>query len=107
MLKGRGNMPKVRIVPQRFKEGGFSQLRQEKMGAVGLEADEAAFGFMVWDGKSKGTILNGFRLIEQQKKAVAYNVAEKRFYEFKALAHWEEFISRCEKFKCFFRMELL
>ena len=66
------------------------------MGAVGLEADEAAFGFMVWDGKSKGTILNGFRLIEQRKKAVAYNVAEKRFYELKALAHWEEFISRCD-----------
>ncbi|MGO9314399.1 MAG: hypothetical protein ACLQBD_04790 [Syntrophobacteraceae bacterium] len=58
-------------------------------------ADDAAVGFMVWDGKSKGTILNVFRLMKQQKKAVVYNVAEKHFYEFKALAHWEEFISRC------------
>jgi hypothetical protein len=25
-----------------------------------------------------------------------YNVAEKRFYELKALAHWKEFISHCD-----------
>ncbi len=58
-------------------------------------ADEATVGFMVWDGKSKGTLLNVFRLLKQQKKAVVYNVAEKRFYEIKELAHWEEFISHC------------
>ncbi len=59
-------------------------------------ADEATVGFMVWDGKSKGTILNVFRLMKRQKKAVVYNAAEKRFYEFKALGHWEEFISHCD-----------
>jgi hypothetical protein len=58
-------------------------------------ADEATVGLMVWDGKSKGTILNVFRLLKQRKKAVVYNVVEKRFYELKALAHWEEFISDC------------
>lgn len=31
---------------------------------------------------------------ETTKKAVVYNVTEKRFYELKALAHWEEFISQ-------------
>lgn len=59
-------------------------------------ADEATVGFMVWDGKSKGTILNVFRLMKQQKKAVVYNVPGKRFYELKAPAHWEEFISHCD-----------
>jgi adenine-specific DNA-methyltransferase len=58
-------------------------------------ADVATVGFMVWDGKSKGTILNVFRLLKQQKKAVLYHVTEKRFYELKALAHWEEFIAHC------------
>ncbi len=58
-------------------------------------ADEATVGLMVWDGKSKGTILNVFRLLKRQKKAVVYNVAEERFYELKALSHWEEFISHC------------
>jgi len=59
-------------------------------------ADDATVGFMVWDGKSKGTVLNVFRLLKQQKKAVVYNVTEKRFYELKALAHWEEFMSHCD-----------
>jgi len=59
-------------------------------------AYEATVGFMVWDGKSKGTLLNVLRLLKQHKKAVVYNVPEKRFYELKALAHWEEFISRCD-----------
>jgi hypothetical protein len=58
-------------------------------------ADDATVGLMLWDGKSKGTILNVLRLLKRQKKAVVYNVVEKRFYEFKALANWEEFISHC------------
>ena len=59
-------------------------------------ADDATVGLMVWDGKSKGTLLNVFRLLKQHKKAVVYNTAEKRFYEFKELAHWEEFILHCD-----------
>jgi hypothetical protein len=60
-----------------------------------IMADDAAVGFMVWDGKSRGTILNVFRLLKRQKKAVVYNVAEERFYELKTRVHWEEFISHC------------
>jgi hypothetical protein len=59
-------------------------------------AADATVGFMVWDGKSKGTILNVFRLMKQQKKAAVYNVAAKRFYELKTLEQWEEFISHCD-----------
>lgn len=58
-------------------------------------AEEASIGFMLWDGKSKGTLLNVFRLLRQQKKAVIYNAAEQRFYELKEPAHWETFIERC------------
>ena len=74
----------------RSKTFDFYAAKDRKM------ADEATVGFMVWDGKSKGTLLNVFRLLKQQKKAVVYNVPEKRFYELKALAHWEEFISHCD-----------
>jgi adenine-specific DNA-methyltransferase len=59
-------------------------------------ADDATVGLMVWDGKSKGTLLNVFRLLKQQKKAVVYNADEKCFYELKDLTHWEEFISKCD-----------
>jgi hypothetical protein len=58
-------------------------------------AEDATIGFMVWDGKSKGTLLNVFRLLEQQKKVVVYNTAEKRFYELQERAHWEAFIATC------------
>lgn len=60
-------------------------------------ADDATIGFMVWDGKSKGTLLNVFRLLKQQKNAVVYNISEKRFHELKDLAHWEELLSHCDR----------
>jgi hypothetical protein len=34
--------------------------------------DDATVGFMVWDGKSAGTLLNMLRLLSQQKKVVVY-----------------------------------
>jgi hypothetical protein len=58
-------------------------------------AREATIGFMVWDGESAGTLLNVFRLLGQQKKAVIYNVAEKQFLELRSHTQWKDFISRC------------
>jgi len=58
-------------------------------------AREATVGFMVWDGKSAGTLLNVFRLLNQQKKAIIYNVREKQFWELRDHTQWEDFMSRC------------
>ena len=57
--------------------------------------DEATVGLMVWDGKSAGTLLNVFRLLNQNKKVVVYAGPEKRFHELKNLGDWDEFISHC------------
>lgn len=57
--------------------------------------DDATVGFMVWDGKSVGTLLNVLRLLSQQKKVVVYVGPEKQFEELKTLSQWDEFISRC------------
>lgn len=43
---------------------------------------EASYGFMVWDGKSLGTLMNVARLLKQSKKAVLYLTKESRFVEF-------------------------
>lgn len=59
-------------------------------------ADDATVGFMVWDGKSKGTLLNVFRLLKQRKNAVVYNVPERRFHELRDLAQWKELLSQCD-----------
>ena len=59
-------------------------------------AQEATVGLMVWDGKSVGTLLNVYRLLNQQKKAIIYTVPRKQFQEFRDVAEWEDFIAACD-----------
>ena len=54
-------------------------------------ADEASVGFMIWDGKSIGTLTNVFRLISQNKKVVVYTVTSKQFSNLKDKADWDVF----------------
>ena len=56
-------------------------------------AREADYGFMVWDGKSTGTLLNVLRLLRQDKKVVIYSVPEHKFAELKAYDQWDDFIA--------------
>lgn len=58
-------------------------------------AREATVGFMVWDGKSIGTLLNVLRLVKLQKNAIVYVVSDGRFWEIKNQGQWEDFISHC------------
>lgn len=55
---------------------------------------EAELGFMVWDGKSKGTLLNVLRLLRQNKKVVVYIVTEQVFSELRGYEHWDSFIAQ-------------
>jgi len=57
---------------------------------------EADVGFMVWDGKSAGTLLNVFRLLHSEKKAVVYVSHERRFFELKHADDWKDFVARCD-----------
>jgi hypothetical protein len=54
---------------------------------------EATYGFMIWDGKSTGTLLNVLRLIHQSKKVVVYNASARRFSELGATEQWDHFIT--------------
>jgi len=56
-------------------------------------SNEATYGFMVWDGKSTGTLLNVLRLLRQDKKVVVYNMPDRRFSELKAYDQWHTFIA--------------
>lgn len=58
-----------------------------------MMAREAELGFMIWDGKSIGTLLNVYRLIHRQKISVMYVAPEKRFITFRRMKDWEEFIT--------------
>ncbi len=59
-------------------------------------AKEASIGFMVWDGKSAGTLINIGRLIQQKKKVDIYLAPTKDIFTIKDLKTFEELISRCE-----------
>ncbi len=58
-------------------------------------AQEASVGFMIWDGKSAGTLANVARLVHQDKKVVVYATPAKRFLTLKAEADWEHLVSTC------------
>ncbi len=54
---------------------------------------EATFGLMIWDGKSIGTLLNIWRLLNSHKKVVVYATPEKQFCELRNFQEWNDFIS--------------
>jgi hypothetical protein len=57
-------------------------------------AQEASVGFMIWDGKSAGTLANAARLLRQDKKVVVYATPSKRFLTLKAESDLEPLLSR-------------
>lgn len=49
-------------------------------------AQETDFGFMIWDGESKGTLNNIINLLKQKKKVSVYFSPRKIFYDIKDFA---------------------
>lgn len=58
-------------------------------------ANETDFGFMIWDGESKGTLNNVINLIRQNKKVLLYFSPDKAFYN---ISNFNELISIFPKF---------
>ena len=54
-------------------------------------ADQSSIGFMLWDGKSRGTLANVLRLIEQGKKVVVYLASSKQFTTLRNMSDWDQF----------------
>lgn len=61
-------------------------------------ASAAAFGLMIWDGKSPGTVLNILRLVRASKKAVLINVPRQREVTFRTKGDWDVFLSECDEY---------
>lgn len=58
-------------------------------------AELADYGFMLWDGKSTGTINNIFNLISAGKKALLYYAPEERFYTISKSDDIELLLTKC------------
>lgn len=46
---------------------------------------DADYGFMIWDGESKGTLNNVLNLIQQGKSALVYRLASQEFLQINAM----------------------
>ncbi len=62
-----------------------------------IMAREASIGFMIWDGRSVGTLLNIHRLVKQRKRVVVYLVPSKEFVTLRNKSDWETFLAHCGK----------
>lgn len=56
-------------------------------------AKKADVGFMIWNGKSRGTFNNMINLLKLEKEVVLYYVPTEKFYSFKQIIELEEFIN--------------
>ncbi len=83
---------KVREVaaPHSRRDFAFFASKDEEM------AKDADLGFMIWDGKSFGTLANAFRLIDHGKKVVVFVEPEETFVTIRSPRDWSRFVSDCD-----------
>ena len=61
-----------------------------------MMSEEADFGFMLWDGKSKGSLNNIFNLVERNKKVLVYFSPTKNLYTLNNLKDISNFLKLCD-----------
>lgn len=60
-------------------------------------ASDADYGFVLWDGKSQGSITNVLELVKDNKKALVYHSPKKTFYKILDVNDASELISSCDQ----------
>ena len=60
-------------------------------------AEEAEYGFMLWDGKSAGTLNNILNLLKGNKRTLVYYSPLKEFFTISSLEDIDSLISKCDQ----------
>ena len=81
-----GNWPVEAIHRRGKKDFAYFALKDARMSL------EAEYGFMVWDGESKGTLNNVLSLIEQGKAVLVYCSSTREFLQIKSTQQLERFL---------------
>ena len=71
------------------KDFGFFATKDRAM------ATEASVGLMLWNGKSKGTLMNVLRLVAREKTAVVYIAPTREFVDLRTRADVGPLFARC------------
>ena len=59
-------------------------------------SDKADYGFMVWDGKSKGTLNNIVNLLQDNKNVLVYFSPDKKFFTLKGPPALDNLLQKCD-----------
>jgi hypothetical protein len=59
-------------------------------------ADEADYGFVLWDGKSAGSINNVLEMMKNGKPVIIYFAPDKSFYTLKQADDIKQLVARCD-----------
>ncbi len=87
-----GNWQVVNIeVPPNTKGRNFYMVKDMQM------ANASDYGFLLWDGKSAGTINNLLNLVTNDKIGLIYLFQNKSFDKIKDIASFKEFIARANQ----------
>lgn len=75
--------------------GQWAKKIQNSLGvSFTLEAD---YSFVLWGGKSQGSITNVLELVKGSKKALVYHSPQKAFYKISDVDDASELISHCDQ----------
>ena len=85
---GRWEIRKV-DVPNHTKGFNYYAAKDKAM------ADEADYGFMIWNGESKGTLNNIINLLNAGKQTVVYLITEQSFHNIDDIDSLNDLISLC------------
>ncbi len=58
--------------------------------------EEADYGLMLWDGRSRGTLTSIVHLVQQGKPVVVYIAPDRSFYTLRQSDHLAEMLGRCD-----------
>lgn len=87
---GNWNIREV-TVDSNLKGRDFYTQKDKEMAA------EADYGFILWDGKSAGSIGNVFELLKRKKSVVVYFSPDKEFYTITRLEQAKELLKKCDE----------
>ncbi|HBY20223.1 MAG: hypothetical protein A2Y24_00210 [Clostridiales bacterium GWE2_32_10] len=60
-------------------------------------AEDADYGFMIWNGKSKGTLNNIINMVELNKKTLVYFMPKNQYYCINDKEDFKKLINICDK----------
>jgi hypothetical protein len=59
--------------------------------------DDAAYGLMLWDGESKGTLNSVINMIRQEKPGVVYLAPKKTFQNLRSPSDVVDLLGNCDR----------